>query len=156
MRRIAMVILMVLAAFATDIFADNAYYRMLAAKPNATFEDAVRVFHELVTGQPVAEDATFESLAAALVERKIIRSDWTDANAKLTRGRAAYMICRACDIKGGLTMRIFGPSERYCFRECVYLGVWPGGNQRDLMTGGELMGVLKWTADYIEEHRKSN
>jgi hypothetical protein len=153
MRRIAAVILTVLVAFAAaaSASADNAFYRVLAVKPNATFEDAVRAFYELVTGQAAAEDATFQTLAEALVERKIIRSDWTsDANVKLTRGRAAYMICRVCDIKGGVTMRVFGPSERYCFRECVFLGVWPGGNQRDLMTGGELMGVLAWAADYTK------
>ena len=85
---------------------------MLAAKPNATFEDAVRAFHELVTEQPAAEDATFETLAAALVERKVIRSDWTATpQAKLTRGRAAYMICQRLRHQGRLTMRVFGPSE---------------------------------------------
>ena len=157
MRRIAVVLLMMSAVLATasPASADDEFYRVLAAKPNATFEDAVRAFYELVSEQPPPADATFQTLAATLVERKVIRSDWTgDAQAKLTRGRVAYMICRACGIKGGITMRIFGLSERYCFRECVYLGVWPGGNQRDLMTGGELMGVLKWTADYVEERPK--
>ena len=49
-------------------------------------------------------------------------------------------------------MTIFRLSERYAFRECVYIGVWSGGNKRDRVTGGELLGLLKWAADYIEEH----
>ena len=157
MRGIAALILtaIIAAAFAGAAHGDTGFYRVLAAKPNAEYEDAVRAFHELATGRSAGDNATFASLAGELVSRKIARPEWTsDPKARLTRGRAAYLLCQALHIKGGVTMSVFGPSERYCFRECLYLGVWPGGNQRDLMTGGELMGVLKWAADYQEEHEK--
>ena len=49
-------------------------------------------------------------------------------------------------------MRLFGPSERYAFRECVYLGIWERATQRDIMSGGELVGILKWATDHDEEH----
>jgi len=147
---VSAVIVIVLAQSAA--LADNAFYRVLAAKPNATFEDAVRAFLEL----NVDTDATkipFEKQASVLADMKIIRPGWAeDAQAKFTRGRAAYMICRTCGIKGGLSMAILGTTERYAFRECVFIGVWEGGTQRDYMTGGELVGVLKWTADYLDLH----
>jgi LysM repeat protein len=137
----------------TSLGTGNQFYRVLAAKPNATFEDAVRAFYELSAQAPPS--GAFDQLARALADRKIIREEWISSpQDKLTRGRVAYMLCRSCSIRGGVTMTVFGPSERYAFRECVYLGVWPGGNQRDYVTGGELMGVLKWAADYVEERQK--
>lgn len=130
--------------------ADNSYYRVLAAKPNATFEDAVRVFFEL-TLDVDAGALTFKEQAKALADMGVIRREWMkDPRMLLTRGRTAYMLCEACRIWGGLTMWVWGNSERYAYRECVYNDVWTGGNQRNLMTGGELMGVLKWAADYLE------
>lgn len=146
--------ILTLVLTASSLGADNSFYRVLASKPNATFEDAVRGFFELavdVSGRKL----TFAKQAQALVDMKIIRTKWMRSpRAMVTRGRIAYMICTTCGIKGGLTMSIFGPSERYAFRECVYLRVWEAGNQADYMTGGELMGLLKWAADYIEEHPK--
>lgn len=135
--------------------ANNSFYRILAAKPNATFEDAVQAFFNLAVGtqQQQAGTASFDDQARALIDMKIIRKKWTrKPKARLTRGRVAHMICRTCGIRGGLTMTIFGASERYAYRECVYKGVWSGGNQRARVTGGELLGLLKWAADYIEEH----
>jgi len=154
MKRItAAVALVTLLLMATVLQGDNAFYRVLAAKPNATFKDAVRGFLELCTGKDPGE-AAFEKQAVALTDMKVIKGKWAkNPEAKLTRGRAAYMICRACGIRGGVTMTITGTTERYAYRECVFLGVWrEGGTQRDYMTGSELMGVLKWAADYMDEH----
>ena len=155
MKRLTCVMaILTLVLTASSLGADNSFYRVLAAKPNATFEDATRAFFELavdVSGRSVP----FAKQAQALVDMKIIRAKWTSSpRARVTRGRIAYMICTTCGIKGGITMSIFGPSERYAFRECVFLGVWDAGNQADYMTGSELMGLLKWAADYIEEHPK--
>ncbi len=156
--RACLVMLLALLAAASPARAQDGgggFYRVLAAKPNATFDDAVRAFHEVVTDEPASADAPFEPLAQTLVARKVIRSDWIgQPQAKLTRGRAAYMLYQALRLRGGLTLSVLGPSERYCLRECLFLGVWPSGTPRDLMTGGELMGVLKWAADYQEEHGK--
>ncbi|HUW56599.1 MAG TPA: hypothetical protein VMZ92_08180 [Planctomycetota bacterium] len=134
--------------------ADNAFYRILAAKPNASFEDAVRAFFNLALDTEAGQ-RSFDEQAQALIDMKVIRKKWTrNPKAPLTRGRAAYMICRTCGIRGGITMTLLGTSERYAFRECRYLEAWADGNQADRMTGGEVLGILKWAADYIEEHPK--
>ncbi len=62
-------------------------------------------------------------------------------------------VCKALGIRGGLTMRIFGISERYGFRECTYLGLVPGGSQWDKVSGSELVGILAHAADYREKLR---
>ena len=152
MRRYAVAVALAVVFLPAALDADNAFYRVLAAKPNATFEDAVQAFFELAAERsPRGMD--FERQSRTLIDAKVIRDEWTQQpQAKLTRGRAAYMVCQACGIRGGVTMTIFGPSERYAFRECAYLGLWSGGNQNDYMTGGELVGVLKWAADYVDGH----
>jgi len=134
--------------------ADNAFYRDLAARRTATFEDAVRGFFELVVGAS-ADDVPFDKQAQALVDMNVIGSKWAaDPKAKLTRGRAAYMICTACGVRGGVTMRVFGPSERYAVRECVFMGVWEDANPRDDLSGSELMGLLKWCIDYLDARKR--
>ncbi|KPJ56422.1 MAG: hypothetical protein AMS16_02430 [Planctomycetes bacterium DG_58] len=151
-RLLAAALVATLLISASALRADNRFYRILASKPNATFEDAVHAFYNLALETEVAK-TSFDEQSQALIGMKIIRSKWTQKpKLRLTRGRAAYMICQTCGIRGGLTMTLLGPSERYAFRECRYLGAWSGGNQQDYMTGGELLGVLKWAADYIEEH----
>jgi hypothetical protein len=146
----AAVVAIVLAQSAVQ--ADNAFYRVVAAKPNATFEDSVRAFLELAIDTDAAK-TPYEQQANILAEMRVIRPGWiANGQEKLTRGRVAYMICRTCGIKGGLSMAVLGTTERYAFRECVFLGVWEGGTQGDYMTGGELVGVLKWAADYLDLH----
>ena len=148
----AAVIITALLLTSAMLNADNTFYRILAAKPNASFEDAVHAFYNLALNTEAGKKS-FEEQARALIDMKIIREKWTrNPNARLRRGHVAYMICRTCGIRGGITMTLLGPSERYAFRECRHLGVWDGGNQRDYLTGGELLGLLKWAADYIEEH----
>jgi LysM repeat protein len=149
-RRLVPIAAVVLLLLASAAKADNSFYRVLAAKPNAELTDAVRGFYELIAGRD-AGATTFDQQAAVLIERKVMPAAWLKSpKAKFTRGRAAYMICGACHIKGGVTMRVFGLSERYAFRECVFLGIWERGTQHDLLTGGELLGLLKWAADYNE------
>lgn len=154
MKRLTAVTVLTLLLAGSVLEGDNSFYRVLASKPNATFEDAVRAFLDLGAGTDVGS-MSFDKQAAELADAKIIRKSWAKRpEERLTRGRTAYLVCRVCRIKGGITMRILGPSERYAFRECIFLGVWRGGNQRDYVTGGELMGVLKWAADYLDEHPK--
>ena len=87
-----------------------------------------------------------------LVGSKIARSGWpTAADAPLTKGRLAYMVCQALGIKGGVTMRLFGPSQRYCLAECQYLELMTGGADYEHVTGGELVSVI----DRADQYRQS-
>jgi hypothetical protein len=136
----------------STLHADNSFYRITAVKPNATVADAVRAFFILVLG-PDPADMSFEKQAQALLDMKIIRKGWTrDPGARLTRGKVAYMICRSTGIRGGVSMHILGPTERYCYRECTYLRLMVGGTPRDYMSGGELLGALAKAAEYAEQH----
>jgi len=142
-----------------DLQADNSFFRVLAAKPNATMEDGVKMLYMLTTGESSTGKMTFQEICDILSRKGIIRKSYTkNKDRLLNRGQVSYMLCKALGIKGGLTMRIFGVSERYGFRECVYLKLVPPGTQWDRVTGGELLGIMARAADYQEKnkHRKSS
>ena len=135
--------------------ADNAFFRVLAAKPNATMEDAVKALYMLKLGESALGEMTFAEICDILTQKQLIKKDYAkDPKRLVNRGQIAYMICKALEIKGGLTMRIFGVSERYGYRECVYLGLLPVGSQWDKVSGSELLGILAQAADYQEAHKR--
>ena len=55
--------------------------------------------------------------------------------------------CRILEIQGGLTMRVFGDSPRYCTRELNSMGILPGLTPNEAMTGLEFITFI----DSLEE-----
>jgi len=145
-----------LAAVAATVRADTPgdtdaeFFMALSYKQVAMMDDGYKAVALLSRGQFDLRDA-----AAArdyLVGSKIARSGWpATADAPLTKGRLAYMVCQALGIKGGVTMRLFGPSQRYCLAECQYLELMTGGAEYEHVTGGELVSVI----DRADQYRQS-
>ncbi|MBN2581842.1 MAG: hypothetical protein JXL80_02160 [Planctomycetes bacterium] len=129
---------------------DAEFFMTLSYKQVAMMDDACKAVALLVRGQFDMKDAA--ACRDFLVERKIARSSWpTAADAPLTKGRLAYMVCQALGIKGGVTMRLFGPSQRYCLAECEYLELITGGADYEHVTGGELVSVI----DRADQYRQA-
>jgi hypothetical protein len=127
----------------------NAFFRALHEKPRAEFRDLVAAVHMLA--RDTHEEKPFEQLRAELVVDGLLPEDWTYApGSPVTRGMAAYGVCAALakvgegehGIGGGLTLRVFGNSQRYALRECLHLGIVMPGSQRQTLRGGELLGIL--------------
>ena len=55
--------------------------------------------------------------------------------------------CQILDIQGGLTMRVLGPSPRYCTRELVAMGMLPGLTANEALSGLEFIAYI----DGLEE-----
>lgn len=119
------------------------WYRELVAKPNAEFSDAVRILHVLMTGEDGAE-LSFEDRLVYLVKRGVVDLEWDlDAGARFDCGQLAFMLCKAMRIRGGVSMRVFGLSERYAYRECVDLDLVAPLGQEQFVSGEELLSVLR-------------
>ncbi len=87
--------------------------------------------------------ATFAQAVAALQERKIVGANWDfQADRAITKGRIAYMTYQACGLKGGLTLQLTGPSQRYCLKELQYRGLISPGVTYNAITGMEYVAVL--------------
>ncbi len=61
------------------------------------------------------------------------------------------MTYQACRIKGGLTLQLTGPSQRYCLKELQYRGLMSPGVAYNTVTGMEYLAVL----GRIDEYRQT-
>ena len=70
-----------------------------------------------------------------------------DPNESASVGLLSVAGCRILDIQGGLTMRLLGPSPRYCTRELVAMGILPGLTANEALSGLEFIAYI----DGLEE-----
>ena len=111
-----------------------------SAQSNVSEADAVRGML-LLLGE--GQETTFADAVASLRQRKIACPTWSlKADRPLTKGRLAYMVYQACGIRGGLTLSLWGPSQRYCLKELQYLGLMTAGMPYTGVTGMEYVAVL--------------
>jgi len=135
----------------TSAESDAQFFMLLACKPAATLGDGYRAVALLVRGDNQLTDQA--ACRKFLVERSIARAAWgDDLKAPLSKGRLAYLVCQALGLKGGLTMRLIGPTERYCLLECAYLNLMVGGTDYKHVTGVELVSVIDRADRYRAEH----
>jgi hypothetical protein len=115
-----------------------------------TVNDALHALFLLADGSD-----SFSTYEKRLVEAK--RRQWLPAgagpaaNESATVGQVAMAVCQILDVKGGLTMRLLGPSPRYCTRELVFLGILPPRTEHQSLSGLELMDVVGRVEDRLDE-----
>ncbi len=128
----------------------TAYLRRIFEKDRATYGDACRAVLSLLKDEHT--DADFVAVSGDLSGRGIVSADWNlQETSLLTKGTLAYILCQALEIKGGLTMRLFGVSRRYALRECQHKGLIVGGVMDEYVTGRELLDVLTNATVYREQ-----
>ena len=150
MKIISWVILLVLI-IAIPAQADTSYFRELVNKGNATYYDAYRMMAILESGQDTP-DANYDELKKGLAELKIIPKDWEKESEFVNRGELAYMLFKSLEMKGGLTVKIFGVSCRYAFRECVDKKLIVEGFAGQLLSGEELISILAEAEKYQQKN----
>jgi hypothetical protein len=117
------------------------YVDRLSSQPTVTQNDAFRGALLLLDGEDQAE--SFKQRVETLRDREMIDQSWdVKASAPITRGQLAYMIYQVTEMQGGVTLLLFGPSQRYCLRELQYAGVIAEGSWFAPVTGMEMVAVL--------------
>ena len=152
MKIISLVVLLILMV-ALPVQADTSYFRELVNKGNATYYDACRMIAIMESGQD-NQDVKFADLKKGLTELGIISADW-DAKKEselVNRGELSYMLFKALEMKGGVTVRIFGVSCRYAFRECVDKKLIVEGYASQLLSGEELISILAEAEKYQQKY----
>jgi hypothetical protein len=128
----------------------TAYLRRIFEKDRASYGDACRALLSILKDEH--SDADFAAISGDLSGRGIVSADWgLQETSLLTKGTLAYMLCQALEIKGGLTMRLFGVNRRYALRECQHKGLISGGVMNEYVTGRELIDVLTNATVYREQ-----
>jgi hypothetical protein len=99
--------------------------------------------------QPATAPSSYGARVAELKRRRLLPPEFdAPADEAVRRGTVAYALCRALEIRGGVTMRLFGLSPRYAVRELVDLGIFPMSSPDQTFSGTELVGVIGKAEDY--------
>jgi hypothetical protein len=120
-------------------------------KQRASFEDVCRVISTLLHDKDPQQP--FDKMRTSLIKEGIIPGDWVyKRESPVTKGMLAYMLCKVLDIKGGLTMRIFGTSQRYALRECKWIGlITRASSAKEYVSGKELLAIFTRASVYKKE-----
>jgi hypothetical protein len=128
----------------------TAYLRRIYEKDRASYGDACRAILSVIKSEHT--DAEFAAVVGDLTGRGIVNAAWgLQEPSLLTKGTLAYMVCRALEIKGGATMRLFGINRRYALRECIFLRLIASGTTDEYVTGRELIDVVTHATVYKEQ-----
>ena len=126
-----------LALNATD---SATYLDEISSRASVTEAEALRGVLLLLGRE---EQTTFSEAVTFLTERGVASPAWGfQADRPVTRSKIAYMIYQACDVPGGLTLTLTGPSRRYCLRELQYRGLMAPGLADNPVTGMEYVAIL--------------
>lgn len=92
---------------------------------------------------------TYADRLAEMHHRRWVPGDFhRPADEAITRGVLAVAICRGLHIRGGLTMHLIGPEQRYATRELQYQGLYPTSSPQQTFSGQEFIGIISRVEDY--------
>jgi hypothetical protein len=123
------------------------FWHSLADDPIASNDAA---FHGLLLYLDGKDDAKdYPSRVATLKQRKLLPASFNEpAEAAVRRGTLAVAILKVIDERGGLTMRVLGPTPRYAVRELQFMGLYPPSTPNQSFSGNEFLGIIGKLEDY--------
>jgi hypothetical protein len=132
---------------ANDPDAQIEFWHRLTDQPICSNDEA---FHGLLLYLDNEDKASsYEERVQILKSRKLLLPSFNrPADAAITRGTLAVALCQALKIKGGVTMRVLGPSDRYASRELQFMGLFPPGSPQQTFSGNEYVGIIGRIEDY--------
>jgi len=144
--------MLVSLCFAASAQADTGFFRKLLKAPKTSVLDAYRGIAYLVLDAAARQEAekagTYEAYRSALLAADVISGQWDyQPDDPATKGLLGYLACRAIPLRGGLTIRLFGLSQRYALLECIDQEIIDRGGTHKSINGRELLSILKAIED---------
>ena len=122
------------------------FWHALPQRRVASNDEAFHALLLFIDGADPARD--YDARVAAMRERKMLPPAFNGtAGQAVKRGTLAVALARALEVKGGLTMRLFGPTPRYAVRELQYVGLFPQSSPQQTFSGPELLGIIARAED---------
>jgi hypothetical protein len=114
-------------------------------------------FHALLLFVDGSDPATdYPGRVDAMKARGMLPKDFNGpAERAVQRGTVAVAIARMLEIKGGLSMRLFGSSPRYAVRELQYMNLFPQSSPQQTFSGQELLGIIGRAEDYQRQFNEN-
>ena len=123
------------------------FWHTLTTRPVTSNDEAFHGLLLYLDGKDEAKD--YAGRVDLLRGRNLLPADFDQpADHAMTRGNLAVAIVGALRIKGGLVMRLTGPSPRYATRELVYMELYPASSPQQTFTGSEFVGLIGRMEDY--------
>jgi len=127
------------------------FLHTLAVRPITSNDEA---FHGLVLfmdGNDPASD--YPARVASLRARNMLPVGFAEsADHAVERGTVAVALVRGLSIKGGLTMRVLGPTPRYAVRELQFLDIYPPSSPNQTFKGSEFLSILSKAEEFQKNH----
>ena len=138
-----------------DSLDDSGFQFYLNEVPVVTVNEAYRAMLILADGEDGSEN--YAQRAQKLENRGIARAAWElQPDHVIDTGSVAYMVCRICELPGGINARTFGRlglgDRRYAMRELIYREMIDEGVDYDYMTGSSLFALMR-KADALQEKK---
>lgn len=123
------------------------FWHALPERKAVSNDEAFHALLLFVDGEDAGAD--YASRVQRLKEKKMLPAGFSETPATaLRRGTLAVALARALEIKGGLTMHLFGVSPRYATRELQYAGLYPPSSPQQTFSGPEFLGIIGRAEDY--------
>jgi hypothetical protein len=123
------------------------FWHQLAERPVTSNDEAFHGLLLFIDGQDPAND--YAGRVAELKRREMLADDFDEpANEAVERGTLAVALVRALGIRGGVLMRLLGPTRRYATRELQFVEVFPPSSPRQTFSGSEFLGIIARAEDY--------
>jgi len=71
------------------------------------------------------------------------------ANEAVTRGRLASILAQMLKVKGGVMMRLVGPTPRYALKELIALNIFPKSSAQQVLKGAQFIEIVGRAEDYL-------
>lgn len=117
------------------------FFAQLDTQPIVTNDDALHALFLFATGEDPHE--TYEQrVDAARLKGWIPLHDTPPATESVSVGTVAVALTRITGVRGGVTMRLLGPTPRAATRELIFLDVLPDRTEWQALSGAEFVEVL--------------
>ena len=127
------------------------FWQMLETQPLLTNHDALHGLLLLADGKDECAGFT-ERLAEARRRGWIGESAQFQPDAAASVGFVAVALCEILKIDGGVTMRMFGRSQRYCTRALMDAGLLPDRTENQVVRGPEFIDLVARAEDWRAAH----
>jgi hypothetical protein len=125
------------------------FWHQLAERPVTSNDDAFHGLLLFLDGQDPAKD--YAGRVAELKRREMLPEEFNaPANEAVDRGTLAVALVRALDMRGGVLMRLLGPTRRYATRELQFADVFPPSSPGQTFSGSEFLGIIARAENYQE------
>ena len=132
---------------ANDSDSQLAFWHTLAERPVTSNDEAFHGLLLFLDDEDPAED--YAGRVEMLRSQQMLPTHFDrPPDEAILRGTLAVAITRMLDLKGGLMMRLVGPTPRYATRELLHEKIYPLCSSNQTFSGAEFLGIIGRIEDY--------